>query len=82
MSDQARCPLCSGPNHCALADGGTAVESCWCATTVIPERVLERLPDEQRGVSCICQRCAQEGDGWPSLTSIVAERLKQARRDR
>ncbi|MGQ0814472.1 MAG: cysteine-rich CWC family protein [Gemmatimonadota bacterium] len=76
-----RCPLCGGPNHCALATGGTDVGSCWCASMHIPQEVLARLKPEQRGVSCVCRQCARADDDWPTLAGILAERLKRARRD-
>lgn len=50
-----RCPLCGGPNACAMAaDGG----SCWCFSTPIAPGVIERIPEERRGQACVCQACA------------------------
>jgi len=56
-TDTTRCPLCGGPNGCAMAQGA-APETCWCMRTAIPESVLSRLPEAERGLRCICARCA------------------------
>jgi hypothetical protein len=54
------CPLCGGPNACAIAgDGG----SCWCFSTPIGEGVLERIPEAERGRACVCQACATSHRG-------------------
>ncbi|MEX8518918.1 MAG: cysteine-rich CWC family protein [Leptothrix sp. (in: b-proteobacteria)] len=53
-----RCPLCGGPNGCAPAQAGRFDVACWCTTTRIPAEVLARIPAEQRGLACVCQRCA------------------------
>jgi len=51
-----RCPLCGGPNDCAMVknDPGT----CWCFSTPIPDAVLAQLPEEARNVACVCRACA------------------------
>lgn len=49
------CPLCGGPNECGMAAGkGT----CWCFSAAVPAEVVERVPAEQRGVVCVCAKCA------------------------
>lgn len=55
--DASRCPLCGGPNACALAAGNTA-EPCWCTSVAIGPELLERIPAAARGVACVCARCA------------------------
>lgn len=55
--DPGICPLCGRPNGCAMAAGGDG-QVCWCARVTIDARVLERIPVEQRGVACVCARCA------------------------
>jgi hypothetical protein len=49
------CPLCGGPNACGIAAGAP---TCWCFAARIPAAVLERVPDDARDKSCICQACA------------------------
>jgi len=56
------CPLCSGPNGCGLAAGGT---TCWCFTASIPA-ALERVPDEARDRRCICAACAGQTAARPA----------------
>jgi nickel-dependent lactate racemase len=52
------CPLCGGENHCATASGKDPY-SCWCMTIKVPEELLERIPEEKRGESCVCQKCVE-----------------------
>ena len=59
LADTRHCPLCGGPNACALAAGATADVVCWCAQEHFPPSLLQRLPVETRGRACICRRCAQ-----------------------
>ncbi|MCS6770624.1 MAG: cysteine-rich CWC family protein [Kiritimatiellae bacterium] len=54
--DPARCPLCGGPNHCAMANG-FPVTSCWCAEEYIPPALLARVPARAYGRACICRAC-------------------------
>jgi len=51
------CPLCGQPNECGACQGNAA--ACWCMSTPISADVLARLPAEERGLRCICARCAQ-----------------------
>jgi hypothetical protein len=53
--DPARCPLCHGPNHCAIVSGRRV---CWCFAIKILPDVLERVPAEARERACVCERCA------------------------
>jgi len=55
--DPTRCPLCGGPNSCALMEG-RPIEACWCVATKVPEEVLSRIPPERRRQSCVCRHCA------------------------
>jgi hypothetical protein len=52
------CPLCGGPNDCVPAGCGRFDVDCWCSQARIPAAVLDRVPVEQRGLACICRRCA------------------------
>lgn len=55
LSDQDCCPLCGESNRCASARG--EAEECWCMNVKIPKEVLQRVPDQLKGKSCICQTC-------------------------
>ncbi|MDH0748523.1 cysteine-rich CWC family protein [Pseudomonas sp. GD03842] len=52
------CPVCGQRNHCTLADPRTADRACWCFTETLDPAVLANLPDDVRGQSCLCPRCA------------------------
>jgi hypothetical protein len=52
------CPLCGGPNQCAVARSGSFATPCWCAGVTIDPAALARIPDEARAQSCVCPRCA------------------------
>ena len=52
-----RCPLCNEPNQCGMAAGAPR---CWCYDAVLPEELIEKLPEHFRGVVCICQKCVAE----------------------
>ncbi|WP_103045818.1 cysteine-rich CWC family protein [Comamonas faecalis] len=52
------CPLCHQPNACAMAAAGAA-QHCWCMDAPISRAALARVPHAQRGLACICPRCAQ-----------------------
>ncbi|MDO9002922.1 MAG: cysteine-rich CWC family protein [Aquabacterium sp.] len=52
------CPLCAGPNGCAMAAGGSVDSPCWCRSVVFGAEVLAQVPQAQRGQVCICARCA------------------------
>ena len=57
--DASRCPLCGESNACGMAAGQ---ESCWCFDVSIPAAVLEKIPEEARGVACVCEACARDRD--------------------
>lgn len=54
-----QCPACGQSNGCALADPQTADQACWCFSLTIDPEVIAALPAAQRGIACLCQRCAQ-----------------------
>lgn len=51
-----RCPLCSGPNRCALATPDSKGEPCWCVGREFPPALLDRSPDR---TACICEACLE-----------------------
>jgi len=57
--DTSRCPLCGRDNRCAAAACLDDASSCWCFSASIPKQLLERIPPELRGKSCVCSRCVE-----------------------
>ncbi|MEP6621336.1 MAG: cysteine-rich CWC family protein [bacterium] len=79
----SNCPLCGGANQCRMAAGDDDVAECWCRDRRIPNSVLGRIPQADRGVSCVCARCASQDDGgFPNILPVVIERLARIRRNR
>ncbi|AWI52963.1 helicase [Aquabacterium olei] len=66
MND-AVCPLCGGPNGCALSGARSLDAPCWCKSVAFSPALLARVPRDKRGLACICQRCATAG-GLPAAT--------------
>jgi hypothetical protein len=58
--DPSRCPLCGGPNACAM-EAGSEAAACWCMQVDIPVEVLERIPEAAQGRACVCTACARSG---------------------
>ena len=54
------CPICGETNQCAAASTGSFDTPCWCANVTITEETLARIPPDQRGLACVCPRCAQQ----------------------
>ncbi len=52
------CPLCGGANDCAAASSGSVDTACWCRDATFSTELLERVPEAQRGLACICRKCA------------------------
>lgn len=50
------CPLCGKENNCYI-EKGLDPSRCWCITTKLPNELLERVPIEKKGKSCICKDC-------------------------
>jgi hypothetical protein len=53
--DPQRCPVCGHPNECAMVAGKGV---CWCFNERISPEVMERIPQEARGIACLCSECA------------------------
>ena len=58
-TDPCRCPLCGGPNHCAMEQAGTGgVQTpCWCTREQFSAQLLQQVPLHARGKACICRAC-------------------------
>lgn len=51
------CPLCGGPNACAMAAGDRSVADCWCIRAKLQPDALARVPAEKQNRACVCQAC-------------------------
>jgi hypothetical protein len=60
------CPLCGGPNGCAVAASGSFEAACWCAGAAFPPALLQRLPASSRGCACICRGCVDTAATAPA----------------
>ena len=60
------CPVCGGPNDCAVASGTFGSAPCWCASVHIARELLDRLPDAQRGRTCVCRGCIGRAGAQPA----------------
>ncbi|MGZ5193986.1 MAG: cysteine-rich CWC family protein [Ramlibacter sp.] len=59
--DPARCPLCGGPNGCAMQPQpapGEPPKSCWCNDVDFSAELLQRVPAPAVRRVCICRACA------------------------
>ncbi|MFM8757373.1 MAG: cysteine-rich CWC family protein [Limnohabitans sp.] len=61
--DPSRCPLCGGPNACAMASPGTGrtCGSCWCVSEFFSAELLGRVPARVQRQACICLNCVAAG---------------------
>ncbi|MFM8590260.1 MAG: cysteine-rich CWC family protein [Limnohabitans sp.] len=57
--DPSRCPLCGGPNACAMAqpESGRASGPCWCVSETFSAELLARVPEQAQLRACICSAC-------------------------
>jgi hypothetical protein len=59
MIEKGECPLCHRANACAIVANEDPL-TCWCMSTKVPEELLKRIPEAQRGMSCVCKHCVDE----------------------
>lgn len=59
MDSEMRCPLCGEANQCGVAQGKS---DCWCFSMPLSAEVVDRVPESERNVACICQKCAAGAD--------------------
>lgn len=51
------CPICGQPNECGIIAFKEQGTECWCFNEKFPMGLLEQVPEESRGKSCICRQC-------------------------
>ncbi len=59
--DPTRCPLCGGPNACAMEIAratGEPQPPCWCTQVNFSAELLAQVPAPARHKACICKQCA------------------------
>lgn len=56
--DTTLCPLCGGPNSCAMAADPSAT-ACWCETVSFPRELLEQIPASAVRKTCVCKKCLE-----------------------
>lgn len=49
------CPLCGQDNNCHSRS-----EECWCFHMEIPKSLLDLIPEDKKGESCICRSCIEK----------------------
>ena len=54
--DASHCPLCQQNNRCDVASS----QGCWCLLEKVPNALIQQVPDDKKGQSCICQACIQK----------------------
>jgi hypothetical protein len=69
-----RCPLCGGPNGCAVAKSSNDDAPCWCRDAIISEAAISRVPFELLGKACICVHCASKYEKSPAVNRPVVNR--------
>lgn len=52
------CPRCGADNACQPARSGSFDTDCWCRQVTVDKAVLQALPESDRGIGCLCRRCA------------------------
>jgi hypothetical protein len=67
-TDTSYCPLCQQNNRCDV----DSPQGCWCTLEKVPSALIQQVPDEKKGKSCICQACIKKfnltkGDNFTAL---------------
>lgn len=55
------CPLCGQDNNCQHGQG-----KCWCEAAKFPKHILDMIPDDKKGKTCICKSCLEKYQKSPS----------------
>ncbi|PCI43688.1 MAG: hypothetical protein COB51_11225 [Moraxellaceae bacterium] len=65
------CPFCKQDNRC----GVQMSSGCWCEALEIPAALIELLPENSRGKSCICLACV---DSYKADEGLFKANLKSS----
>jgi len=52
------CPLCGGPNECAVAETGDPNAPCWCRDAAVNPAAKVLTHRSNNSQPCICKKCA------------------------
>jgi len=66
-----QCPLCHRANACAMEVAkatGQPVQRCWCVDAVFTPALMAQIPDNAKGVACVCAQCAALPTATPQQT--------------
>ncbi|WP_111638513.1 cysteine-rich CWC family protein [Marinomonas shanghaiensis] len=55
MGITMKCPFCKSDNGCELDKSRT----CWCFRVIVPDDMLALIPEQQKGILCVCRRCIE-----------------------
>jgi len=50
------CPLCQSHNNCQAHSD----KYCWCNNIIVPQELIDLVPDASKGKSCICKACIEK----------------------
>ncbi|WP_035665388.1 cysteine-rich CWC family protein [Halalkalibacter akibai] len=48
------CPICNKKNKCEMKSKG---QSCWCFNQSFPKNIFTLIPENKRGLACVCEQC-------------------------
>lgn len=54
LDETRTCPICGQDNGCMLS------KDCWCYSVKVPRALLDTLPEDKKGVACICKSCVDK----------------------
>ncbi len=57
LSEDSLCPICNKPNHCQIYNEDGYKGPCWCMKEVIPQSVLDKVPEQFKKIRCVCKKC-------------------------
>ena len=52
---QRICPICGQDNNCQHGQ-----ERCWCTTVKVTKQILDLVPEDKKGIVCICKSCIEK----------------------
>lgn len=52
--EETICPLCGKENNCKHN------KDCWCVNFVVPNYIIEMIPEDKKDKACICKSCVEK----------------------
>ena len=53
--EEKLCPLCGQDNNCKHGQS-----DCWCNIVEAPKYIIDMVPDDKKGMACICKSCLEK----------------------